>query len=364
MRAERGRILVLIKGLGLGGAERLIADASRVWDRRSFEYAVAYVLPWKDQLAQPIAEQGIEVRCIGGKRGLDLATPIRLRRMISDFGADIVHAHLPSAGVLARLTTSVPIVYTEHNIAGSYRQPTRLLNWITYARNDKVVAVSDAVARSLDGYPGPATTVISNGITVEEIPEARSDVRAELGIGDDRPLVTHVGNFRPHKGHYNLIAATALLKESVPEVLVASIGAEKNPGDLDAARREAESRHAADNIRFLGRRDDARRFLAAADVVVNPSDVEGLPVSLLEAMSYSRPVVATDVGGVSKVVINEETGLLVPPGEPEILAKAMERALTDPSAGAWGETGRELVHAHHGMAAMVDEYESLYAEVL
>lgn len=82
------------------------------------------------------------------ERGLDPATPIRLRWMISGFGTDIVHAHLPSAGVLARQTTSVPIVYTEHNIAGSYRQPTRFLNRFTHGRNDKVVAVADAFARS------------------------------------------------------------------------------------------------------------------------------------------------------------------------------------------------------------------------
>lgn len=358
------RILVLIKGLGLGGAERLIADAAPVWDRGSFDYQVAYVLPWKDQLVAPIANSGIDVTCIGGPRGMDPSTRTRLRRLINAAQPDIIHAHLPSAGILARLSTSVPLVYTEHNIAGSYRVPTRLLNRLTYSRNQAVIAVSGPVGESLASYPGPGPRVIPNGISVGDRPGDADSVRSELGIDEGGPLVVHVGNIRPHKGHSNLIRATSLLAAQLPDVHVVSIGAEKEPGDLERVREEARSMGVDKHIRFLGRRSDARRFLAAADLVANPSDFEGLPVTLLEAMSYARPVVATDVGGVSKVVIDERTGLLVPPRDATALAAAIERAVTDPLAASWGETGRDLVLAEHSIESMVRSYEDIYREVL
>ncbi len=364
MTDSRARILVLIKGLGLGGAERLIADASRVWDSETFDYSVAYVLPWKDQLVGVIEGSGIRVTCIGGKRGLSPSTPVRLHKLISEERPAIVHAHLPSAGILARMSTGVPVVYTEHNIADSYREPTKTLNRLTYWRNEAVIAVSSPVAESLAGYPGSDPRVISNGISVGKPPREATSVRSYLGIGPNTPLVVHVGNIRPHKGHSNLIAMTANLMERVPELAVVSIGAEKTPGDLARVNEAAQSMGAQDHVRFLGRRDDARRFLAAADVVVNPSDFEGLPVTLLEALSYARPIVATDVGGVSEVVIDERTGLLVPPGDPVALAKAVERALTDPAAATWGEQGKWHVLAHHSIEAMTRAYEDVYREVL
>jgi glycosyltransferase involved in cell wall biosynthesis len=282
--------------------------------------------------------------------------------LVAEFRPDLVHAHLPSAGVLARVSTSVPVVYTEHNIADSYRRPMRILNRVTYGRNRRVIAVSGPVAESLRGYPGPEPIVIPNGIPVEH--EDPSGVRGEFGIEPSQRLIVHVGNIRPHKGHSNLVEATAILARRMPEVMVLSAGAEKAPGDLARVNREAEDLGVSPHIRFLGRREDGRRLLAAADVVVNPSDVEGLPVTILEALSYARPVVATDVGGVSKVIEHGRTGLLVPANDPEGLASALEKALTDPTAASWGEQGRALVSTHHSIEAMVRSYEDVYRTVV
>ena len=114
-----------------------------------------------------------------------------------------------------------------------------------------------------------------------------------------------------------------------------------------------------------GRRKDALPFLAAADVVVNPSDVEGLPVVLLEALALERPVVATAVGGVPALIEHEKTGLLVAPGDPEGLAKELDRLLSDrPFACSLAVAGSEAVRRHHGIEQMVRSLEDLDAEVL
>jgi glycosyltransferase involved in cell wall biosynthesis len=105
--------------------------------------------------------------------------------------------------------------------------------------------------------------------------------------------------------------------------------------------------------------------MAAADVVVNPSDVEGLPVALLEALALERPVVATAVGGVPALIEDEKTGLLVAPGDPKALAAAIDRLLTDgPLARRLAAAGNIAVLSHHGIKQMVRDIESVYSEVL
>ncbi len=350
--------------MGIGGAERLIAEGATYWNRDQFDYRVAYFLPWKDQLVAEIEGHGVSVDCVGSERGLGLTAYRNLRSLISEWDPDLIHAHLPSAGILARLAGRRPVVYTEHNIASSYRQPTRSVNRLSYGRNTSVIAVSDAVAEGLTGYPGPTPKVIPNGVSVSVSPAEVEAVRTELGIRPDQSLVVHVGNIRPHKGHENLIAATALLVRDDPDVLVVSVGAEKHAGDLDRVRASAESAGVSAQIRFMGRREDARSFLAAADVVVNPADVEGLPLAILEALALSRPVVATAVGGVPTVVVDNVTGLLVPAGDPDALAAALRTALDSPDAKSWGQAGAELVSTQYGIARMIADYESLYREVL
>jgi glycosyltransferase involved in cell wall biosynthesis len=360
----RPRVLVLIKGLGIGGAERLIAEGSRLWSTDDFAYRVAYVLPWKDQLVPDLVTNGIEVVCIGGGER-SLKAPTRLRRLVRSWRPALIHAHLPTTGILARLTSSVPVVYTEHNLAGSYRPATRALNRLTYGRNAEVIAVSDAVAVSLARYPGPNPHVIPNGVVVDATDEARRRVRKELEIEPHRPLVVHVGNIRPWKGHTTLIRSVRMLAESIPSVVVVSIGAEKHPGDLSRVRREAEEEGVGTIVRFLGRRSDAVDFIASADVLVNPSDVEGLPLVVLEAMMAGTPVVATAAGGVPTVVRDGETGRLVPVQQPEALAAALADLITNPEdAAKMADRARTLAESNFSLEGMVDAHEALYRQVL
>lgn len=363
--ADRIRVLILIKGLGLGGAETLIAESARLWDRDRFEYRVIYMLPWKDQLVASLRDHGIVVTSIGWRRPPGLGAARRLRDLHRQWDPHLVHSHLPAAGIMARVALPGRThIYTEHNIVDFYRQPTRWLNRVTYSRNQAVIAVSDAVATSIGGYPGPQPRVIPNGVAVTVTADQALRAREELGLPGGTPLVVHVGNIRPHKGHSTLIEATRHLLKEIPEAIVVSVGGEKHRGDLARVRSAAAEAGVEDHLRFLGRRDDARSFLAAGDVVVNPADIEGLPVSVLEAMALHRPVVATAVGGVPSVVHNEVTGLLVPPSDPESLAAALVRALSSPAAPRWGEAAARLVNREFGLDRMVSAYEDLYRDVL
>jgi glycosyltransferase involved in cell wall biosynthesis len=361
----RRSVLVAIKGLGVGGAEKLISESARMWDRDRFDYQVAYVLPWKDQLVAEIEGLDVPVHCVGTSRGMTPVSWRRLRRLVADTGVDLVHAHLPAMGAVARMASPVPVVYTEHNVASSYRVPVRLINRLTYGRNRAVTAVSQAVADSVASYPGPDVRVVPNGVACAVTPAETAAARRDLGVDPGVPLVVHVGNIRPHKGHANLVDTVVELVRSVPDVLVVSIGGEKHDGDLARVRGLAATAGVADHLRFLGRRDDALGFVGAADVFANPSDHEGLPVAVLEAMALGRPVVATAVGGVPTIVRNDETGILVPPRDPRALAAGIARLIADPAlAGELAEAGRKVVERDYGLEAMVRRLEGMYDDVL
>ena len=365
MEVETARILVLIKGLGIGGAEKLISDGARFWDRERFRYQVAYALPWKNQLVDELEEAGVEVHLLGGQRGLTPALVPRLRRLIRDRDIDLVHAHLPTMGILARLASPVPVVYTEHNMVDSYRPTTRILNRLTYGRNRAVIAVSEAVAGSVASWPGPPPLVIPNGVACRVSEEETRTARSELGLSLDEPLVVHVGNIRPGKGHDILVDATAELVRTHPEVTVVSIGGEKHPGDLERIRNLAAAAGVGERLRFLGRRADALAFVGAADVFVNPSTVEGLPVAVLEAMALGRPVVAAAAGGVPGIVKDGETGLLIPPGDPAALAEGLRRVLDEPSqAQRLAKAAQVMVETEYGLEPMVRATEEVYRRVL
>jgi glycosyltransferase involved in cell wall biosynthesis len=358
-------VLILIKGLGIGGAERLVAAGAKWWDTSRFDYHVAYVLPWKDNLVPGLAELGVDVHCIGSRKGMDMATLGRFRRLVHDLDVSLVHAHLPTTGIMARCLAGVPTVYTEHNLADSYRWPTRFMNRATYGRNAAVTAVSSAVVESLAGYPGPAPILVENGVDPDLIDERARDIRAELELPADARLVVHVGNIRPHKGHDTLIAAAEILARKRDDVMVVSIGGEKHPGDLDRLNEKVRSLGVGDAIRFLGRRTDAAELIAAADVFVNPSDVEGLPVAILEAMVLGKPVVATAVGGVPSVVRDGVSGRLVDPSDAHALAAAVLEVLESADRGkSLGDAARRMVIEHHGIGPMIRRFEEIYASVL
>ena len=105
-----------------------------------------------------LEDQGIEVHMIGGERGLTPPTLGRLRGLVKDLDIDLIHAHLPTMGIVARLVSPVPVVYTEHNMADSYRLITRTMNRLTYGRNAVATAVSGAVAGSVGAWPGRAAS--------------------------------------------------------------------------------------------------------------------------------------------------------------------------------------------------------------
>lgn len=329
------RILYLIKGLGRGGAEQLLISAAPYRDTSRFEYEVAYLLPRKSALVPSIEAMGIPAHCLEGARGVGWAR--RLRSLVGRNGIDLVHVHSPYAAIGARMAIgrrAARLVYTEHNVWSRYHRATYWGNAVTYPRNDHVFAVSESVRESVR-YPGPLRPLRMP--TVETLyqgldPAATSmwgeadGAREELGIPEGVPVVGTIANFKPHKGHAELVRAVVEVRRAIPDVRFVFVGV----GPLESeVRAEAEQLGVADAVTFTGFRDDVPRILGSFDVFTLASRYEGLSIALIEAMALGKAVVVTRAGGLPEVVTDGEDGLLVPTGDVPALADGLIMLLRD-----------------------------------
>jgi glycosyltransferase involved in cell wall biosynthesis/GNAT superfamily N-acetyltransferase len=328
-------VLWVIKGLGPGGAERLLVAAAGVHSPEQVSITCAYVMPWKDHLANDLARAGATVTCLSTKRR-DVRWPLHLARLIRSGRFQVVHVHSPLPGSAARLVVRTmrrsrrpAVVATEHNRWQTHRLPTRWLNRFTSRWNDATIAVTDEVRATMPRTAARRTTVLQHGIDVRGVQAVRADrdaVRAELGLGSDELVIATAANFRPQKDYPNLLGAAALLRDRGVPVRFVAVG----QGPLEGEIRAMSTAMGLDtSMVFTGFRADAVRVLAAADVFTLASKWEGLPVALMEALALGLPVVATAVGGVAESMHDGVDALLVPPGDAVALADALQRVATD-----------------------------------
>lgn len=328
------RVLWVVKGLGPGGAERLLCAQARAHGDE-FDIDCAYVLPWKDHLVGELESAGVRTICLSRKRS-DRLWPKRLASLVRSGEYDVVHVHSPLPGSVARLATRTMsksrrpgIVATEHNRWATHRLPTRLANRSTSRWNDATFAVTDEVRDSISGAAAEDAETLRHGIDIDRVAAAtihRAAIREEFGIGDDEFVVGTVANFRPQKDYPNLLrAAQELMNRDVP-VRIIAVG--QGP-DEDEIRSLHWDLGLTDRVILPGFRDDAVRVMAACDAFTLASQWEGLPVAVMEALALGLPIVATDVGGMAEELTDGVDALLVPARDSEALANGIARIAED-----------------------------------
>ncbi|MGO8873583.1 MAG: glycosyltransferase, partial [Acidimicrobiales bacterium] len=325
--ARRLRILLVIKVLGYGGAERLLVDMVARGDTGSFHYEVAYVLASEDGLVAAIAADGTPVHALGAAGNWDLRWVGRLRSLVLDGRFDVVHFHLPYTASLGRLAVaSLPrasrpaIVYTEHSVWDKMAVLVKALNRATIGLDQSLIVVSQAAHEALPGGLRDHARVIVHGVDLSRADaliarraEVREQVRGELGVRDGELLALTVANLRPEKGYDVLLDAARLVADRNLPVRFVSVGRGPLADELERRRVELGL---GDRLRFLGERDDVLRLLVGSDLFVLPSHQEGLPVTLMEATSTGTAIVATAVGGVPQAIEDGHSGLVIRPGDP------------------------------------------------
>ena len=310
-------------------------------------------------LAQAAAAEGFPVVPLRIANHVDLRAALALRRLVG--GHDVVHFHTARAHALAPACRGL----------GARLVVTRRMDYVPaggpYVRFlynhavDAVIAISAGVRAALlrVGVRADRIRVVPSGIDVGVAPPAGGgNVRAEWGIRPDEIAVVVPGVLERRKGHAVLLAAAARLAPGGRRLRYVFCG-----DGTEAAALARSAAAASVAVRFAGFRTDMPACLAAADVVAMPSLMEGLGVAALEAMAAKRPLVASRVGGLGEVVVHEETGVLVPPGDPDALAMALARLADDPAARAhMGAAGRAHVLAHYTSARMAAGTLACYGE--
>ena len=360
------RVLWLTKGLGPGGAERLLVSFAAIADRARFELRAAYLLPWKNHLVAQLADLDVPAVCLHSRREIDPRWVFRLRKLVRAARIDVVHAHSPMVAALARpALQALPrrerpaLMGTEHNVWSSHHPLTRWANRLTLRLEAATVAVSDEVRDSMPSRLGQRTEVLIHGVDVEAIASRRGErnaARVECGLHSDQLLVATIANLRANKDYPTMLAAARRLADAGEPILFVSVGQGPLAKQLEEER---DGLGLGERFRFLGYREDPIRVLVAADVFCLSSRFEGLPISLLEAMAAGLPVVATRVGGVPSVVSDGREGRLVPAGDPAALAGALVELRDSGIRSRMASAAIERVRAF-GIDRAVQRQQELY----
>ncbi len=376
MRPDRRLgVVVLIDRLVHGGAERLAADLATRLDSERFATTLC-VSRWTDPAharAPEIPERfraaaeaaGVQFLGLARKGTWDVAAWRPLVRLLRSGKVQIIHGHLLGSNlwavVLGRLSGVPVVVAHEHSWAFSGSRRRRLLDRHLIARgSDVLIACSAEDRRRMIEFEGIAprdVVLVPNGIAARA-PSPSRNLRRELGIARDAPVVGSVGMLRSEKRFDVLVRAAAQLVARWPEARVLIVGDGPERAPLEALVAELGLSH---SVRLLGARDDVPDVLAALDVAVTCSDFEGTPLSVLEYMEAALPVVATRVGGLAHLLEDGVHGLLVPRRNPAALAEALDALLGDPGRRrAMGAAGRERRRAEFDLDVMVARVEELY----
>lgn len=362
-------VLLLIKGLGRGGAEQILVSSARYRDTTRFRYEVAYLLPNKTALVGDLEAADVLATCLDGSRGAGWIR--RLRTLVLRHDIDLIHVHSPYPAVGARLGLgrARPIVYTEHNVWERYHPATRWGNLLTFGLNAHVFAVSQHVRSSISYPPALSFLPMPNVETLYHGPDPAmlaaaeatdGNVRDELGIAAGAPVVGTVANLKPHKGHSQLLRAAVRVRRLIPEVRFVLVG----QGPLEPElRRQARAFGLQDAVIFAGYRADALSVAREFDIFVLPSVHEGLAIALIESMALGKPVVVTRVGGLPEVVEDGKNGFVVPPAMPHLLANAMVKLLLDHELrSSFGAAARDRAKSFRVVDA-VRRIETVYEEL-
>lgn len=300
-----------------------------------------------------------------------LLTAYRFAQVLRKYRVDILHSHMFNASCLvspiARLW-SVPVIIETPHVRERWRQ-----GWFkgSYATDrlvgrfvDHYISVSDANARYLiqeKGLPAEKIHVIRNGSNLDRLDVSRpvpQGMKQSLGFAEDDPVLLVLGRLEPQKGHRVLLEALPYVRCEFPGIRLVCVGDGCLRHELE---QQVQALRLQDAVRFVGFRSNVADWFALADLSVLPSFYEGLPLVAIESLAAGRPVVATAVDGTPEVIVNEKTGLTVPPGDPTALAHAILRLLKDASLRRrFASAGRNWVLEHFSPEQQIQRTQELY----
>jgi glycosyltransferase involved in cell wall biosynthesis len=361
------KILLLTTHLRMGGVPIYVVTLASALKRLHHE---VFVASSGGELVKRLEKNGIthlKVN-IDTKSELDpklIAGLYHLYWLVGENAIDIVHTHTRITQVMGEALSCLTGVVHISTCHGFFKK--RIGRRMFGCWGKRVIAISDAVREHLVndfGIPKSKVALIHNGIDLGSFKQIRSEeekglIKGRLGLGQG-PVVGIIARLSPVKGHRFLIRAMRLVVEKIENAQLLIVGeGEEAPGLKDLTRELGLSKA----VVFTSSIFDPPSVLSIMDVFVLPSVEEGLGLALLEALCCARPVIASDVGGIYSIVKDNVTGLLVPPKDPERLAKAILKLLEDRElAAVLAKNGQSFVYENFSLDDMALKIEGLYKE--
>jgi glycosyltransferase involved in cell wall biosynthesis len=369
------RILQISSARALGGGERHLADLADALAERGHEVYAALVprSPLSRELSALPEKNIFRLRL---RNALDVGSALELARLIRQHRIEIVHAHMARDYPLAALgaqhaRANAQLIITRHVLF-----PLHRLHRIALSRVARVIAVSEAVARSISTqglFPAHKIKVVTNGVDVKRFDASvhacgRETFRRSASIAPERRLVGMLGEIKPLKGQEDFLRAAAIIARRFPGVDFMIAGCDTSRTGEHRARVERLIRELdllRGRVHLTGWLADVAPLLSALDVFVSASHTESFGLTIVEAMASGTPVVATATEGAREIIEDGVTGLLVPVGDAEALASAITRLLEDEhERKRMGARARRVARERFSLDRMVDQTEQIYREIL
>jgi glycosyltransferase involved in cell wall biosynthesis len=366
---EKIKVLHIIKSLGRGGAEMLLPETLKVHDTSQFEFHYIYFLPWKNQMVETIAQNGGKVSCFAAKNNLSLLMQFaKVKAYCQKNKIQIIHAHLPWAGILARMVgklTGIPVLYTEHNNFDRYHALTKVLSTVTYQWQTKVLAVSEDAKAALEKRNLFHDIVyVPNGVNTAFFSKENKFTTIETVesfVASDKVIGT-VAVFRKQKRLDIFIAVAHLSQQKQLPFKFLMVG----DGPEMEMIKGLVAQYELKNVLLAGLQENPIDYMNYMDVFLITSDFEGLPVALLESMSIGIVPFCTPVGGIPNVVKDHQNGILLNSQDPEQILAQLELEVLKDSASfeQLSHEARKTIVSHYSIQRMVGQLESIYLAVL
>jgi len=338
------------------------------WGLHSRGHHVVVATRPSPEWARQCAAAGIPHSPLPMRHPLDLATAWQLARLVRREGIQVVHCHKGRARTLAiwaGLLSRIPALVLNRGVSFPVNRWNRI--GYTSSRVTAVVAVCASIKRGLveAGVPEAKIEVIYSGTDLGRFHPGvdGGGIRRELGLSPEHALVTQVG-IRSWRGNDDVLEAMARVHRAAPHCRLLFVGAP--PPRIISMADKARRLGLGDAVSVLGHRHDIPEILAGSDLVVDASYKGlGLTGSLREALAVETPVIGTRMEGIPELIADGETGLLVPPRNPDALAQAILRMVENPTrAKAMARAGRKRVEAAFSTAVKVQRTEALYWRLL
>ena len=368
------RLMYLIAPSSYAGAERVVASIVRNLDREKYEITVGMFMnplrPANDFL-RDIERTGCRVMVIELRRVFEWRQFRELLDVLSEGRIQILHTHSYRSdilGLLAAKRLGMPIVTTLHgwHPQGAKMHLYAFCERMAFKYFDRIIVVSEELRRRMVSFGIPAERLrkIRNAIDTGaySMNHPTNAFREEYGIGNDTKLVGTIGRLSPEKGLGDFLIAGRHVLRQQPQVkfVIAGDGPEKKP-----LKEMAEELGIENHVIFCGHRRDVATIYNALDIFVLSSFTEGLPIALLEAAFYAKPIIATSVGGIPEVIENNKTGILVSAHDPIQLGDRISELLSDGGrAKTLGVAAKCRIESEFDCKSWIRAIDDLYEEVL